>query len=41
MKFFLSYHQTSNLFYKIFILIFLIGSALIIGFSGVIYHRTY
>ncbi|WP_429960061.1 AraC family transcriptional regulator [Enterococcus sp. AZ012] len=41
MKFFLSYHQISNLFYKIFILIFLIGSALIIGFSGVIYHRTY
>ena len=41
MKFFLSYHQMSNLFYKIFILIFLIGSALIIGFSGVIYHRTY
>lgn len=29
------------MFYKIFILIFLIGSALIIGFSGVIYHRTY
>nr|WP_232850456.1 helix-turn-helix domain-containing protein [Enterococcus innesii] len=41
MKFFLSYHQTSNLFYKIFIWVSLIGSALIVGFSGVIYHRTY
>ncbi|EAC9490782.1 AraC family transcriptional regulator, partial [Listeria monocytogenes] len=41
MKFFLSYHQTSNLFYKISIWVSLIGSALIIGFSGVIYHRTY